>query len=838
MSCFFMPEKTKPVNTATIRIMENINERFSMPVIIKMRRQIERSDGNEVFFTGSVNSKGMVTSVTAAARGNESAVPLNRNEAGKSSVLIHNHPGGNLHPSDADLAVAAAASERAQGFYIINNDVTQVYAVMEPVLAVKLEPLDVGKVSYYLSSEGPLSVQSELYEERPVQISLMQNIAAAFNKNAIGVFEAGTGVGKSYAYLIPAMLWALQNKQRVVISTGTINLQQQLTEKDIPATEKIIGKTVKAVLVKGRQNYICLRRLEAAGNDRDLFSDETEIFDRIAEWAKTSRTGSKSELPFLPPENVWSRVKSESDACMGMRCPFREKCFVMQIRKEAADAQILVVNHHLLFADIESRMNGVGYDDPAVLPSYRRIIFDEAHGIESAATSFFSENFTRFKIQQQLNLLYRKRRNSASGYIFTLELLSQSSIDSVAVIAAIEAVKLSVINLETASLDLLGDNYSLRLYDQTSRSFGPVISLLSAVGESLGSLSGLLRDMLEEVPEDDKDTPAVWEVRSVLRRLDAAVLLCKNFTVWNEKPDTVFWMQKQRLSPDMAKNVKNPVYVIYTQTPLDIAPLMNTGVFEPMESVVCTSATLEIGRSFEYWMRRTGISFIDRERILQGEYVSPFPYKTNMLFAVTKDAPFPDSADFSAYVNKAVGRLIASSEGRALVLFTSYESLRRTYEAVKISSAGSGITFLKQGDDDRFRLLDTFKKDTTSVLFATDSFWQGIDVPGAALSQVIIVKLPFSVPNDPVFAARSESVAKRGGSPFMELSLPDAVIKFRQGIGRLIRRGDDRGVVVVLDRRIIEKQYGRIFLNSIPETKKLYASFSDISDDVAEFLVQ
>ena len=280
-----------------------------------------------------------------------------------------------------------------------------------------MRPLDVESAGSYLAEGGPLSVISENFEERPVQIELLKHIAESFNRNAVGVFEAGTGVGKSYAYLIPAMIWALNNKERIVISTGTINLQQQLCEKDIPQAQKIIGKPVKFVLMKGRQNYVCRRRFADVTAQRELFDDDVEILDKISEWVESTSTGSRSDLSFMPSESLWGRINSESDACMGMRCPFHSDCFVMKMRKEAAGANILVVNHHLLFADIESRLHGVGYDETAVLPAYRRIIFDEAHGIESAATSFFSESFNRFKVNKQLNQLYRRRKNSESGHL-------------------------------------------------------------------------------------------------------------------------------------------------------------------------------------------------------------------------------------------------------------------------------------------------------------------------------------------------------------------------------------------------------------------------------------
>ena len=815
-------------------VME-INRRFSPAVLDEMRRQIESAGGNEVFFTGQIDADGMVVSVSAGSRGNSGSVPVNSAAAREAAVLIHNHPGGNLLPSDADLLAAGDASGRAQGFYIVNNEVSDVYVVMEPVKPVVTRTLDADETAAYLSGTGRLSQISPFFEERPSQIELVREITRSFNDDAVGVFEAGTGVGKSLAYLVPSMLWALANRERVVISTGTINLQQQLSEKDIPLAERIIGRRVKSVLVKGRQNYVCLRRLSDAAGERDLFSDETEILDRISAWAKESGSGSRSDLSFLPPENLWQRVNSEADACMGMRCGFRDKCFVMRVRREAADASILVVNHHLLFADIESRMSGTGYDDTAVLPPYRRVVFDEAHGIEDAATSFFSNSLSRFRIMRQLSLIFRQRRSSVTGYVFTLCALSRAEDKSDLVRDGIERAKETIAALEDAAAGVLGSGTSVRLFSGTAANFSGVIMRVAELQRNLASVCGVMREIIGGISDEDSDSPVIYEVRAVLRRLDDMVAVCQNFVSWDEHPESVFWLCARRLPPSLARGAENPCYYELNETPLDIAPLMSRGVFEPMKTVVCTSATISIGRSFDFWKRRVGIDFVSYTRVREGEFASPFPYDTNMVLAVPSDAPFPDSENFQGFVEDAVVRLIENTGGRTLVLFTAYDSLRHACDTARARLRQSGITVLRQGDDDRFRLLSRFKEDEASVLFATDSFWEGVDVPGKSLSQVIIVKMPFGVPGDPVFAARSERIAQRGGFPFMELSVPGAVIKFRQGFGRLIRRGDDRGAVVVLDRRIIEKSYGRMFTESVPRTRRVYAPLAEILASVREY---
>lgn len=797
-------------------------KRFTSAVITTMRQDVEEADGNEVFWAGRIDEDGIVNSVEVGSRGNADSVIVNSSTARIGHVLIHNHPSGNLHPSEADQAVAEGATDSSLGFYIVNNDISDVYVVVEPVKPKKTIKLDVDTTASYISKDGPLAQKSDSYEERPSQIELLKAVTRSFNENKIGIFEAGTGVGKSYAYLIPSILWAFHNKERVVISTGTINLQQQLVEKDIPAAEKILGRQVKYVLLKGRQNYVCLRRLAEAGEERDLFSEDQAAFDAIAAWAKNSPTGSRSDISFPPPESVWGRINSESDACMGSKCPYREECFVMKTRKEASDALLIVVNHHLLFADIESRMNGGGYDDTAVLPPYRRLIFDEAHGIEDSATSFFSESINSFKLKKQLKLLYRTRRSSKAGFLTALSILTSDDSFLINAAAAVKTITDRMTALDETALSLLDSSYSQRLSAETATSLEALFPVLNALRDSIGELTGLLHETIENLSDDDTDAQAVWETKNVMRRLEDFIRLLKYFGEWDEHEDMVFYFQKERLPPRKAG--EPPVYFTsFTATPLDVSRMMAEGVFSPMDCVICTSATLRTGGSFSYWMRRTGAALVEEDRLEQALFESPFPYGDRVLFAVPGDAPLPlpGSPAFQSYTDEAVPALIEASGGRTLILFTSYESLRQSYLSCRTRLEKAGISCLKQGDDDRFRLLESFKEDRTSCLFATSSFWEGVDVPGESLSQVIIVKLPFPVPTDPVFAARSEAIEKNGGSSFMELSVPDAVIQFRQGFGRLMRRSDDKGVIVVLDRRIITKPYGRIFLASVPQTRRM-----------------
>ena len=380
-------------------------KRFSKEAITKLKGEIKQAEGNEVFALGYINENDnskLVVRLEVCARGNKGKVlalhDISAGDFPQPDVLIHNHPSGFLTPSDNDLLISSRAAEQGIGSYIVDNHVEKVYVVAEPVKKRTVAALDPDAVSAALEPGGAISKRLPAYEIRESQLQMMQLIIQGFNKNALVAAEAGTGVGKSFAYLLPALSYAEANNERIVISTATITLQEQLFRKDIPLVTAGLNKKIKTVLIKGRGNYLCLRRLADAMNEPLLDTEEQTQIKDIAAWADTSEIGSRSDLAFMPVEGLWSRVCSEADNCMSMHCTERERCFVMQLRREAADAKILVVNHHLLFADLAARRSGAGYDAAVVLPPYSRVIIDEAHTIEDAATSFFSREFSRLGV--------------------------------------------------------------------------------------------------------------------------------------------------------------------------------------------------------------------------------------------------------------------------------------------------------------------------------------------------------------------------------------------------------------------------------------------------------
>ena len=686
------------------------------------------------------------------------------------------------------------------------------------------------KIIAALEEGGSVASQLTSYEPRQSQLDLLSLIIRAFNEDTLCMAEAGTGVGKSFAYLLPAMNFALAKREKVIISTATITLQQQLFEKDIPLVAGAIGNTkIKAVIMKGRGNYLCFRRLDDALREPPLEEREYEAVKQICEWAEKTKTGERAELSFMPSDNVWSAICSESDLCLGSHCQWIERCFIFAMRREANNAHIIVANHHLLFADLAARFQGAGYEKSVILPPFSRLIIDEAHTIEKAATSFFSVEFARTGIFRQLGRLFNKRRHK--GLLIRLCSFLPPHDDPLDKMAeAIEKIRHATDELDECGLEFCGAEGIFRLSPAIDESAlqASLFPRFKALKKNITALTAMIRGITEKLEEEMEGDPVIWEIKAIVKRLDGIGEICAAFCNYRKHEDDVLWIERQKLS--------GSPWAVFTRTPLNLAPILKDSVFSPNKTVVCVSATLAINDNFSYWASRCGITAIEDRTILSGCFPSPFPYKSAVLLASPADAPLPDQDGYQEFVNNAICRLAAIAGGSALVLFTSYQSLHSAYPEAKNELEPLGIRCLKQGDDDRTRLLQNFLSDTQSCLFATDSFWEGVDAPGDTLRLVIICRLPFRTPGDPVFEALSEAVQKNGGNPFMELSLPQAVMKFKQGFGRLMRRSADHGIVAVLDGRLLKKKYGQVFLHSLPETKTSFSGLNNILQDMESFL--
>lgn len=837
--------------------------RFTPEVQDELRSIVLAMEGREVFAVGMLNSKGLVENLEILGRGTEGAVPAPFQRRSYAQVLIHNHPSGILFPSDADVVVAAEASAEGFGSYIVDNGVSHVLVVAEPIKPKLIRSLDADEIAAVLDSHGKLSHIMPEFEARLSQVEMAHDVTEIISDGGILVAEAGTGVGKSFAYLIPALAWAIGNSEPVVISTATINLQQQIYKKDFPIVSSLFKKPAKAVVVKGRGNYLCKRRLYAAIEEDALFSDSSMKLREILEWDNGGGSGDKSDLALPDDDPIWSRVCSESDYCLSLHCPYHDKCHVIHIRLEAASAQLIIANHHVLLADLEAKRIREGIIN-TVLPSYQALVIDEAHALEASATSLFSETFSKRSIQRLLLRLSRHKKRIQVGILASLSKLPD--IPSM----LIDAARLQLENTESsadafnavAATCFLENESSVLVKNLSGLNRTMFLSALQNLEKEIALLVTRLGEISEAIAQELEDEESVIELRITLRSLEEMAALLAQFIKPESEPGSIFWLQVDK------KNPKEPV-VICSATPLDVAPILSERLFEKIRSCICTSATLTINGSFQWWRSRVGLlergisetrlleagqsksnrdlknrlsgqtlerNSIQNPRILQKNYPSPFPYSKNAMLAIDTEATPPDSPEFQAYLNTAVAKLLKASRGRALVLFTSHKALRDTYNAVSPLLEQEGVLALRQGQKDRYSLLRTFVNDISSVLFATESFWEGVDAPGETLSLVIITRLPFRVPTDPIQSSRAAAIDARGGNSFAEMSIPEAVILFKQGFGRLIRHSQDRGVVAVLDVRILKKAYGSLFISSLPRCRLAMGALDSICRDVAEFL--
>ncbi len=810
-----------------------VAERIEKQQILNIISEIEAADGNEILIIGYTDDEKKVINTEIAAHGNQISVPALKQYMHKGDVILHNHPSGNLNPSEADIDIASRLGNQGIGFYIINNSVDDIYIVAEPVLIKRVQPIDSFEILKLLKPGGRLASIFDEYEERESQIVMLETVIDSFNNNTISIIEAGTGTGKSLAYLIPVFNWILKNDERVVISTATINLQQQIMEKDMVLTAKLCGMQPGVSLVKGRGNYVCRKRYYETVEENALFSDSNDELKQIGDWIETTLAGDKTDLSFYPQDKLWADIRSEADLCTGIRCSWHEECFVLKARRKAASSRILIVNHHLLFSDLSMRSKNAGYREPAILPVFNRIIFDEAHNIEKSASSYFSESFSYLTIKRYLYRIIRKIKGKKRGlYFYIKKKFNPDKKGFQKIPVMVEKILSEAENLNNRLLVYLEGRNSILLSGL----------VMNSRAEDLFKQTGILENLIlhfiemwdtsfSEMPESVMGSSSVYECRVLLNRLHGIASLCDSFLHHTEKAGSIFWLEK-------FTTVQGKSFVKFVITPLDISPIMKETVYKQYKTVVFTSATLTVNKSFKYWKSRIGLDSDNEREVTEVSLPSPFNFEEQVLLAIPQDIPMPDKETYIEEVSGFISKLLLISGGHALVLFTSFSMLKETYTYVSNEIKDSVLNIFFQGQDDRKRLLDKFIKDQGSTLFATNSFWEGIDAPGQALELVIICRLPFSVPTDPVLMARVKAVEERGGNPFYELSLPEAVMKFRQGFGRLIRRRDDMGIVVILDSRILYKNYGRYFLNSVPSTYTITNTSPYVLDETEEFLIR
>ena len=781
----------------------------------KIEKEIELASGNEIFIRAQLNEEDIIDKYEVLARGNSYSAPAVINNIMAGEMIVHNHPSGDLTPSAADIRLAAKMAKREVGFAIINNKADEIYVVVEPGSKKPEEVLDKEEILSYFRADGKLSAELKRFSEREEQLQAAEKIIDSFNNKEIDFIEAGTGTGKSFAYLIPALFYNNLNNSRIVVSTNTINLQEQLINKDLIILSRVLPFDFKAVLVKGRSNYLCLRKFKNFKNNFESKEIEvdSELFSELNEWKKNTKTGEKTEINFQLKNDLWNEIAAESDLCLNSACPFFQQCYFMKARKEVYKADILIVNHHLLLSDARLKFD-TGSVDRGILPNYNHLIIDEAHNIADIATDHLGYPIYKPLLDKWLKRLSGEKHSLISEIREDIAFFLGGDQDRLRKIVDSKIIPISqkvrdlIPQYFNELKDLIDSNKGRKLavddnikksphwrdYAETAENLAGYLKNISSYLQRI--YDNLYLDIDDNTDENEmKITSSINRCQNLIERIE--------FNLNSSDEDYVFWLESRyyRGSEQLVQNC----------APIDAGKFLPDLLWNKLSTLIFTSATITVANSFEYFYQSTGINKAEELKV-----ESPFDYSEQAELLIPDKFPEPGSNKFLKELVKSLYRIIITSQGATLVLFTSYRMLNYCYNKLEYKVEEKGLRILSQSELSRNYIMREFQSAYNTIIFGTSSFWEGIDLPGDLLKYLVMVKLPFPVPGEPLYKAKENLLKEQGKNPFYNLALPEAVIRFRQGFGRLIRSKKDRGYIILFDRRIISRSYGNVFTKSLP----------------------
>ena len=806
----------------------DIRDRFSEESLQTIKKYLEEHNNKSMIFKATFDEDEKIQKPFFLSLYKKKSFEETLTKVGKNEVVIRTTKPNQLYPSDMELELSEELYTRRNIAYcLLSSDLDDFYFVQD-IDRIFLEEID---IENYFAKDGILAKEIKGFEYREEQEEMAQYIQDAINEDRKIIVEAGTGTGKTLAYLIPSIKWAVTNKKKVIIATNTINLQEQLLLKDIPLAKSIIKDEFSYVLVKGRNNYVCKRLFNelvlGKSIDIETFSMEArEQIEYILKWGNKTKTGDKAELPFEVYPDVWELVQSTTELCLGKKCPYRKECFYIKTRMEKMEADILISNHHVFFADLNVRAETDFDSEYLILPRYDMVIFDEAHNVESVARSYFSVEVSKISFTRLLNRIYQKknkRKKEKSALIRVEDTVDEKNLeDSEQYIYLLNTLK-----EEISILQNIGDEYfdeirkiyetnteapikkSLNNFEMTKSRFLENLREKKDIFQSkLADFLNLMMSFNNVIDEEKDKNPEVINFNNHLKMFKACIDSFKFINSF-EDDNYIYWL-------DINSKRTN---VVLTATPLNIAQKLSTVLFDNLDRLVFASATIVVNGNFDYFKKSLGL---DEEDCIEAIIKSPFDYDEQMSVYIPSD--IQDSENINAFVSDAskfILNILLKTNGKAFILFTSYTMLNQIYYSISKKLKDKGFEVFLHGDKPRSQIIKEFKEAENPILFGTTSFWEGVDVQGENLSNVIITKLPFLVPTDPVVSAISKKIEEDGGNSFMDFQLPEAIIKFKQGVGRLIRKKTDSGNIFILDNRILKKRYGSLFINALPSQKNI-----------------